>query len=127
MDAEQWARATWEGAPTIVRWFLVLGWRFVLGLRLERRPSPNTVLGWRLTEHTADAVTLEARSGLLAGHNVVIVHDSEVVWTTLIRYERAAARPIWRLVELIHRIVLPYTLTRAGKARANERTQQGHH
>lgn len=120
MDAEQWARATWEGAPTIVRWFLVLGWRFALGLRLVRGRSPANVLGWRIVEDRPEAVTLQASSALIAGHNVVVVQESTVLWTTLVRYERPVARPIWRLVEMVHRIVLPCILTRAGKVRRRE-------
>lgn len=124
LSAEQWARATWEGAPTIVRWFLLLGWRFVLGLRLVRGRSPTHVLGWRMLDDRADTVTLKARSALTTAHNVVIVEESTVLWTTLVRYERPIARPIWRLAELVHRIVLPYTLTRAGKVRQHERGRQ---
>ena len=117
VSAEQWARATWEGAPTIVRWLLVLGWRFVLGLRLVPGRSPTNVLGWRMLDDRPDTVTLQARSALITGHNVVIVRESTVLWTTLVRYEQPIARPIWRLAELVHRIVLPYTLTRARKVR----------
>ncbi len=124
MSAEQWARATWEGAPTIVRWFLVFGWRFVLRLRLAPGRSPTNVLGWRIIDDRPDMATLQARSALITGHNVVIVQESTVLWTTLVRYERPIARPIWRLVELVHRIVLPYTLTHARKVRQRERGLQ---
>jgi hypothetical protein len=125
MSAEQWARATWEGAPTIVRWFQGLGWRFVLGLGLARGRSPTQVLGWRIVDDRPDTLTLEARSPLLAGHNVVIVRESTVLWTTLVRYEHPIARPIWRLVEPVHRIALPYTLAHARKVRQRECGRQG--
>ncbi|HXQ00155.1 MAG TPA: hypothetical protein VN845_08840 [Solirubrobacteraceae bacterium] len=129
MSAEQWARATWEDAPTIVRWFQMLGWRFVLGLRLAPRRSlpgrsPENVLGWRMLDDRPDTVTLQARSALITGHNVVIVQESTVLWTTLVRYEQPIARPIWRLVELVHRIVLPCTLTHARKMQQRERDRQ---
>jgi hypothetical protein len=117
MNAEQWARATWEGAPTIVRWFLLLGWRFALGLQLASGRSPPNVLGWRITDDRPDTVTLQARSALITAHNVVIVQESTVLWTTLVRYEQPIARPIWRLVELVHQLVLPYTLSHARKVR----------
>jgi hypothetical protein len=123
-SAEQWARATWEGAPTIVRWLLVLGWRFVLGLRLAPGRSPTHVLGWLIVDDRPDTTTLHARSALITGHNVVIVQDSVVLWTTLVHYDRPVARPIWRLVELVHRIVLPYTLTHAVKVRQHQCRQQ---
>lgn len=121
MSAEQWARATWEGAPTIVRCFLMLGWRFMLGLGLASGRSPTNVLGWHIIDDRPDTMTLQARSALITGHNVVIVEESTVLWTTLVRYEQPVARPIWSLVELVHRIVLPYTLAHARKVRRRER------
>jgi hypothetical protein len=121
MSAEQWARATWEGAPTIVRWLLMLGWRFILGLLLAPGRSPTNVLGWRMIDDRPDTITLHARSALITGHNVIIVQESTVLWTTLVCYEQPIARPIWRLVELVHRVLLPYTLTHARKVRQRER------
>jgi len=117
MDAEQWARTAWEDAPKGLRWLMVLGWRLVLGLQLEGGRSPHTVLGWRLTRDGAGTVALGAHSRLLAAHNVVIVRGSEVIWTTVIRYRHAAARPLWGLTEPVHRILLPYALTRASERR----------
>jgi hypothetical protein len=94
MSAEQWARAIFESAPLVVRWLLVLGWRSVLGLRLERRSSAASVLGWTVVESLPDTLTLEARSGLIAAQNVETLHESAVMWTTLVRYEHPMARPI---------------------------------
>jgi hypothetical protein len=115
MTAQEWARATFEGAPRLVRWFLVFGFRVVLGLRLDRAVMPQ-VLGWRLTEQPPDTATLAAQSYLIDGYNIVTVHDESVEWTTLVRYRRGAARPVWRLVELFHRVLMPYLLTHAGRA-----------
>jgi hypothetical protein len=119
--AEQWARATWEGASAIVRWFMTLGWRFILGLQLTRGRSPTSVLGWSMTDEQPDTVTLQAHAALISAHNVVIVQESTVLWITLVRYERPIARPVWRLVEPVHRIVLPYTLAHARRVRQRER------
>jgi hypothetical protein len=83
------------------------------------------VLGWPILDDRPDTMTLHASSALIAGHNVVTVQESTVRWTTLVRYERPVARPIWRLVELVHRIVLPYTLTHARKVRRRERDRPG--
>jgi hypothetical protein len=124
-SAEQWARATWEGAPTIVRWFLTVGWRFGLGLRLAPGLAPTNVLGWRIVDDRPDTITLQARSALLTGHNVVTVQESTVLWTTLVRYEQPVARPIWRLIEPVHRIVLRYVLTHARNVRQREGSRQG--
>jgi hypothetical protein len=82
------------------------------------------VLGWRMIDDRPDTMTLQARSALITGHNVVIVQESTVLWTTLVRYEQPIARPIWRLVELVHRIVLPYTLIHTRKVRQRDRGPQ---
>jgi len=62
---EQWARAVFESAPRKSRWFLLLGWRGVLGLRLGPRPSSDHVLGWRIVETSPEAVRLELRSAVM--------------------------------------------------------------
>jgi hypothetical protein len=119
ITAQQWATATFEGASPIVRSFLVLGWRSVLGLRLSKGDSTRSVLGWRLTEDLPQLATLEAASGLITAQNIVFVQDTNVFWITLVRYERGMAAPIWRLVELVHRLIVPALLTRAGRRRAS--------
>jgi hypothetical protein len=47
-SAEGRARSVFEGAPVAMRWFMVVGWRLGLGLRLGPR-TPEHVLGWRIT------------------------------------------------------------------------------
>jgi hypothetical protein len=115
ITAQQWARAMFEGASPILRSFLVVGWRSALGLRLGKGDSTRSVLGWRLTEDLPHLATLEAASGLIAAQNIVFVQDTSVFWITLVHYERRTAVPIWRLVELVHRVVGPVILTRAGR------------
>src|SRR5579875_3626765 len=63
--AEQWVRAIFEDAPRPVRWFLLLGWRGVLGLRLGPRTSPDHILGWPIVTREPDAVCLKLHSTLL--------------------------------------------------------------
>lgn len=123
ITAQQWARATFEGASPIVRSFLVLGWRTVLGLRLSKRGSAWSVLGWRLTEDLPHVATLDAASGLVTAQNIVFVQDTSVFWITLVHYERRMALPIWRLTELVHRVVVPAMFTRAGRRRASASDQ----
>ncbi len=112
--AQQWARAMFEDASPILRSFLVVGWRSALGLRLSKRGSTRSVLGWQLTEDLPHVATLEAASGLITAQNIVFVQDTGVFWVTLVHYERRIAAPIWRLVELVHRVVGPVILTGAG-------------
>jgi len=110
---EQWARAVFESAPRPVRWFLLLGWRGVLGLRIGPRPSSDHVLGWRIAETSPEAVRLELRSALMTAHLILRVASSTAVLTTHVYYTRRLAHPLWAGVSLIHRQMIPYLLGRA--------------
>ena len=44
-SAELWARSVFEGAPAAVRWFIVIGWRVGLGLRLGPRTPEQSSAG----------------------------------------------------------------------------------
>lgn len=114
-SAEQWARATWEDLPWALRSFLVIGWRSVLGLKLGRLSSPQTVLGWPIIENHPDTVTVEAKSRLITGQNIVTVKESEVLWTTLVRYEGRIGGLVWRAIEVVHRVALSYAFSLAGR------------
>src|SRR6266567_1907782 len=64
------------------RWFLLLGWQGVLGLRLGPRPWPDHVLGWRIAETSPEAVRLELRSALMTAHLILRVASSTAVLAT---------------------------------------------
>lgn len=115
---EWWSRAVFEGAPCPVRWFLLLGWRGVLGLHLGPRPSADHVLGWRIVETEPDAVRLELRSTLMTAQLILRLASSMVVLTTNVYYARRFARPLWAAVGLIHRQMIPYLLGRAASRSA---------
>lgn len=110
---EQWARALFEHAPLPVRWFLLLGWRWVLGLRLGPRSSSDHVLGWRIAETSPDAIRLELRSSFMTAQLILRVTSSMAVLTTHVYYTRPLARPLWAVVSLIHQQMVPYLLGRA--------------
>jgi hypothetical protein len=110
---EQWARAVFENAPRPVRWFLLLGWRGVLGLRLGPRPSSDHVLGWRIVETSPEAVRLELRSAFMTAQLILRVASSTAVLTTNVYYTQRLAHPLWAAVGLIHRQMIPYLLGRA--------------
>ncbi len=114
---EQWARATFERAPRPVRWFLLAGWRTVLGLRLGPYPSPEHVLGWRIVERAPDSITIELRSWLMTARQVFRTEQSRVTQATLVRYERRIAAVIWPPVSILHRQIVPRCL-RAAAVRA---------
>lgn len=110
---EQWARLIFENADRVLRWFVVLGWKTVLGLKLGPRGSAEHVLGWRIHTTLANSITLEARSALMTAHKVVQVDDSRVTVATLVRYDRRWARAVWAVVAPVHHRTEPLLLARA--------------
>lgn len=110
---EQWARAVFEGAPLALRGVLLTGWTAVLRLRLGPRPSPKHILGRPIAAADADSITVTARSRLITAHNIVLVRDASVVWTTVVRFERPITRPIWGAAAPIHHLTIPWLLQRA--------------
>jgi hypothetical protein len=110
---EEWARATFEGAPKALQWFVLIGWRYVLWFRLGPRPSADHVQGWRIVANAPDELVLEVRSSLATAHKVVRVDGSRVVTATFVRYERPLGRMIWSAVAPIHHRTEPYLLGHA--------------
>lgn len=112
LSAEQWSRAVLEGAPRPVRWFLLTGWRAVLGLRLGPPSSPDHVLGWRIASNDAEMIRLESHSSLMTAWLILRVTGSTVVLSTNVDYARRMSRPLWAAVGPIHRRTIPYLLGR---------------
>lgn len=110
---EEWARAAWEGAPTPLRWFMLAGWRFVLGLHLGPRPSPDHILGWQVIERDSDRTVCQLRSGFLSAVNLFRIADDRFIWSTFVTYDRPLARIIWPPVSVIHRVLVRSALRRA--------------
>jgi hypothetical protein len=115
---EQWARAVFEGAPRVLRWALVLGWRLVLRLRLDLVTSPERVLGWRIAGRSPGDVVLEARSALLTARKVIQVGDAHLTATTFVRFERRGGRWLWAVVAPVHHRTEPLLLTLAARRAA---------
>jgi hypothetical protein len=110
---EQLARATFEGAPRPMRWFLVVGWRFALGLRLGPRSSPEYVLGWTIVARESDSVTLGLASWLFTARLVIRIAQSRVTHSTYVSYDRRIAAVIWPPVSVLHCQIVPRLLRRA--------------
>jgi hypothetical protein len=111
---EQWARVTFEGAPRPMRWFLLVGWRAVLGFHLGPRPSVDHVLGWRIVTTEPDAIRLELRSALMTGQLLLRQTEPDlVVLTTEVFYRRRRASVLWSAVAPLHRQLIPILLGRA--------------
>jgi Protein of unknown function (DUF2867) len=110
---EQWARHIWEGAPAPLRWFMVAGWRFVLGLRLGPMRSADHVLGWRIVKRGPDVIVCALPSRLLNAHNVFRRADGTLIWSTFVSYEHWMGEVIWIPVSVLHRLLVRIALRRA--------------
>jgi hypothetical protein len=54
--------SSFEDAPLALRWFLLAGWRLVLGLRPGPRASRDHVLGWSIVRLSRETIVLGAES-----------------------------------------------------------------
>ena len=122
--AQQWARAVFEDAPPLLRWVVLFGWRFFLGLRLQPLDATDQILGWKLEPGAAgtDAVTLAADSPLLRAENIVAADDTVVLWVTVVHFEDRAGRLLWTVASALHHLVIPYLLGRAARFRTGDET-----
>ena len=105
--AEQWARAMFGNEPSLGELFI---WRVLLGLRLVRGRSPETVAGWRIGGRGDDWIRLETASAAMTANLVVRTEGGEVSLTTLLRYDRPPARLIWPPLSAVHRFLVPRVL-----------------
>ncbi len=110
---EAWARAVFEGAPSAVRAIVTAGWKFPLGLRLAPLTDPEHVLGWPIISSGDNWTLLEQHSRLLSARLVFWVDESQLIHSTFVRYDRAAARALWTPASFVHGLVIPYLLRRA--------------
>ncbi len=107
---EQWARAGIDYAAGLAGQFV---WRVLLGLRLERRPQPDYLAGWRIVSRGDNRIVLEAASWLLTAQIVVQVGAGQVSVATFIRYDRAMAAIVWLPLSVGHRRAMPGLLRQA--------------
>lgn len=114
--AEDWARATFEGAPRPVGTVLWLGWRLGLRLRLGPYRAPGHVLGWPVLESGPDRAVLGVESAVLGPCRLVFeVDPGRALVTTAIRFEHRLSRPVWTVVAPVHRLITRLLVTRAGR------------
>ncbi len=104
---EGWARAALEGASRVGRF---IAWRMLLGLRLERRPAPGYIAGWRIVDRGETWIRIEARSWFMTANIVFQVDEGHVSFATLIRYDRRIAALVWTPVSAVHRRIAPDVL-----------------
>lgn len=116
-SSEQWARQLWEDAPRGLRWFMTMGWRWVLRLRLGPPHSSDHILGWSLTERRPEQAVCQAQSSFLTAYNTFVRRDDQFVWSTYVFYDRPVARLIWPPVSLLHRPLVRLSLARVQQQR----------
>lgn len=113
---EQWARAMLGDVPNSTEQLI---WRGLLGLRLSRGRSPDTVAGWRIAGRGEDWLRLEAASWFLSADFVVRAADAQVSLATVLRYDRSLGRLLWPPLSALHRRLVPGLLRAAvAKTRA---------
>ncbi|HEY3959374.1 MAG TPA: hypothetical protein VGL68_02590 [Solirubrobacteraceae bacterium] len=112
---EQWARAVFEDAPRPVRWLLMSGFRYGLGLRFGPRPSSEHVLGWAIIDRSPDSLTVESRSWFLTSRLVFRIEATCLTQSTYVCYDRRIAAIIWPPVSLLHRQIVPRIVQHAAR------------
>jgi hypothetical protein len=114
LTAEQWARATLEGAPIVLR--RVLLWILsALGLQLGPARSDRFVVGWELRRSTPEFVLLGAGSRIGLSAELLFKRRRHILlWATFVQLENLIARGVWAGLAPVHRRVVRYLLERAG-------------
>jgi len=109
---EQWAHAAVDAAGLAGQFV----WRVPCGLRLERRPSPDYVGGWKIADRGDRWIRLEAASWFMTAHIVVQVDDGQLSVATFIRYDRPTAALVWPPLSAGHRVLMPGLLRQTVRA-----------
>lgn len=104
---ERWARAMFGDVPDAAERFI---WRGLLGMRLRRGRSPDTVAGWLIAGREEQWIRLEACSWFLSGNLVVRATGADVSLATFVRYDRSLGRLVWPPLSGIHRRLAPGVL-----------------
>jgi hypothetical protein len=118
---ERWARAAVEDTAGLGGQFV---WRVACGLRLESRPAPDRVGGWKVADRGDRWLRLEAVSWFMTAHLVVMVDDEQVSVATFIHYDRLVGGVIWPTLAVAHRALMPGLLR--GTAARVRRLRHGH-
>jgi hypothetical protein len=101
----QLIQAALGGVPRGLLFFTPFVQRVFLGLRLELRPSPDRLLGWKIADRGENWMRIEAASWLLTGHVVMHLDEGKISFASFVRYDRRLAAFVWPPVSLIHRQV----------------------
>ncbi|MDQ2726797.1 MAG: hypothetical protein M3Y91_02795 [Actinomycetota bacterium] len=117
-SAEQWARALFEEAPRVLRWFLIIGWTAIT-CRLRPRRARSRVLGWQIERASPDTVVLAVSAWVgLTSRLVISVGAGRVTVASFVSFAGPAkpvARTVWAATIPLHERIQPYLLTAAAR------------
>jgi hypothetical protein len=111
---EQWARATLENAPLIMRGALPCGW-LSLGLCVGGFRSGRFVFGWEVRRSTPEFALLGAvsRTGMPA--ELLFRRERHcLLFATFVQHRNPVVRAVWGGVAPAHRAIVRYLLEHAG-------------
>lgn len=109
---ERWARAMFGDVPSAGELFI---WRGLLGFRLSRGRSPDTVAGWRIVGHGEHWIELRTSSWFMTGTLLVTTGNGRVSLATFLRYDRRLGGLVWPPLSSVHRRLVPGLLRDAAR------------
>ena len=112
LSPERCARIGLEGASRIGRF---VAWQVLCNLRLETKPSPDHVAGWRITDRSDRWIRLEAASWYMTAHVVVHVDDLRLSIALFVAYKHALGNVLWPPISIGHRRAMPGLLRHAAR------------
>jgi hypothetical protein len=90
-----------------------LVWNGLLGFQLAASGMTETLVGWRVAADEPELLVLETDGRLMSGRMVFEASETALTWTTMLHYNRPAARPIWVAAAFAHRALTPRCLAAA--------------
>ena len=101
---EEWARTCFDELAGFKAWLM---WRFVLGLKLAWRKSPDTVCGWRIGARGPDWIRLEAEGRRLRGNLVYRVTEGRAQLATIAEFKHPKMVRKWKKLQPTHNSIVP--------------------
>jgi hypothetical protein len=115
-SALEWARSSLRGADASGGLFSRVVWHGVLGFDLAAPNTPDTLVGWRITDRSPTRLVLDTDGRMMAGRMVFQTSEASVTWTTMVRYHHPLARPVWQIASHAHRALVPRCLGSARRS-----------
>lgn len=105
-----------KGAEASCGAFAKVVWHGILAFDLAPTGEPGTFVGWVIRSESEHLFELDADGSLMAGRMRFEVGDSQVTWTTMLRFHRPVAARTWKVAGPAHRALAPRLLAKAAEA-----------